>query len=74
MQRVGLDEAKVRLLDLIDAAVNGEEVFIGEDDHLVVRLVPVVRRGRPRFGSARGLVEVSEDFDDPIEDFEEYSG
>jgi hypothetical protein len=27
----------------------------------------------PRFGSARGLVRMSDDFDAPLEDFEEYA-
>ena len=25
------------------------------------------------FGSAKGLIEMSDDFDDPLEDFEEYA-
>jgi hypothetical protein len=27
----------------------------------------------PRFGSAKGLVRMSDDFDTPLEDFEEYA-
>lgn len=27
---------------------------------------------RPRFGSAQGLISMSDDFDEPIEDFEDY--
>jgi len=41
MYQVKLDEAKVRLPDLIEAAVRGEGVFILKDDHRVVQLVPV---------------------------------
>jgi len=26
----------------------------------------------PKFGSAKGLIEMSKDFDEPIKDFEEY--
>lgn len=73
MQRVTIEEAKTNLLDLIEAAVKGEEVVIVEDGYLV-RLVPVPRaKPRPRFGSAEGLVHVSEDFEEPLEDFEEYT-
>lgn len=28
---------------------------------------------RPKFGSAKGLIEMSDDFDEPLEDFEAYS-
>ncbi len=71
--QVRLDEAKVRLLDLIEAATRGEEVLILKDGRPVVRLVPVVPAKRqPRFGSAKGLVVMAEDFDAPLEDFSEY--
>jgi antitoxin (DNA-binding transcriptional repressor) of toxin-antitoxin stability system len=71
--QVKLDEAQVRLLDLIEAAVRGEGVFILKDDHPVVRLVPVEPLKRhPQFGSAQGLVVMADDFDTPLEDFSEY--
>ncbi len=28
--------------------------------------------GRPQFGSARGLIEIADDFDAPLADFQEY--
>lgn len=68
-QRVKLDEAKARLLDLIEAAIRGEEVFILKNDHPVVQLVPLEpTERRPHFGSAKGLIVMAEDFDAPFED------
>ena len=73
MYEVRLDEAKRRLLALIDAAIEGEEVLIVKDDQQVVQLVPVTRPERhPQFGSAKGLIKVAEDFDAPLQDFAEY--
>ena len=73
MQRVTIEEAKTNLPDLIEAAVKGEEVVIAEGDQLV-RLVPVPgAKPRPRFGSAEGFVNLSADFEEPLEDFEEYT-
>lgn len=73
MQQVSLDDAKKKLSDLIDAAVNGDEVVITKEDRPVVKLVPVAgRKAQPRFGSARGLITMSDDFDEPLEDFGEY--
>ncbi len=70
---VKLDEAKVHLLDLIEAAIRGEEVFILKDDRPVAQLVPLQPPKRhPQFGSAKGLVVMAEDFDAPLEDFSEY--
>ena len=73
MYQVKLAEAQVRLSRLIDAAIKGEVVFILKDEQQVVQLVPVeppVRR--PQFGSAKGLIVMSDDFDAPLEDFKEY--
>jgi prevent-host-death family protein len=74
MQRVSIEEAKTNLPDLIEAAVKGEEVVIAEDGRHLVRLVPVAgAKPRPRFGSAEGLVVMSDDFEEALEDFEEYT-
>lgn len=73
MHQVNIEEAKTHLPDLIDAAVNGEEVIIAKDEQRLVKLVPVARaKPRPQFGSAKGLIKMSGDFDDPLEDFAEY--
>lgn len=73
MHQVNLEEAKTRLPDLIDAAVGGEEIIISKDDQPLVRLVPILRvKSHPQFGSARGLIAISDDFDAPLEDFADY--
>lgn len=73
MHEVDLKEAQIHLSDLIDAAVKGEEVVISKEERPVVRLVPVeTNGGHPVFGSAKGLIEVSEDFDAPLDDFQPY--
>ena len=73
MHQVSIEEAKTSLPELIEAAVSGEEVVIASDDRQLVRLVPVSRtKSRPQFGSAEGLIVMSEDFEEPLEDFEEY--
>ena len=73
MQTVTLDEAKTRLVDLIEAAAAGEEVFITKDEALSVQLVPrVVKKRKRQFGSANGLISMAPDFDEPLEDFKEY--
>ncbi len=71
--QVKRSEAKAHLDDLIEAAIRGEDVYILENDHPVVRLVPVEPATRhARFGSARGLVTVAADFDAPLKDFNEH--
>ena len=73
MQQVSLDEAKTRLPDLIDAALQRDTVFITMDEQRAVQLLPTAAPLRPRqAGSARGLIKMSDDFDAPLEDFKEY--
>lgn len=73
MQRVELNEAKMHLAELIEAATQGQEVVITKNDRPVVKLVPIPgTKPRPRFGSAKGLIQMAEDFDAPLEDFNEY--
>jgi len=73
MHQVDIEEAKTHLPDLVEAAMNGIEVVIMKDNRPVVKLMPLgPNKLRPRFGSAAGLIMMSEDFDAPIEDFKEY--
>ena len=73
MHQITVEDAKSNLPDLIDAAINGEEVVITKDDQHIVKLVPVSRvKPRPQFGSAKGLISLSDDFDEPLEDFADY--
>lgn len=67
MQQVNLDEAKTHLTDLIEAAIKGEEVVITKRGQPVVKLVPVSQtKSHPQFGSAKGLISMSDDFDCPF--------
>ncbi len=73
MQTMTLDEAQTHLAQLVEAAAAGEEIFI-TNQGVSVQLVPRAMQKRARqFGSARGLISLSPDFDAPLNDFIEYS-
>lgn len=73
MHQLNVAEATKQLPDLIDAAVRGEVVLITTDDRQTVRLVPIRHAKHPRRpGSAKGLIYMSDDFDAPLEDFQDY--
>jgi antitoxin (DNA-binding transcriptional repressor) of toxin-antitoxin stability system len=76
MTKVTPDEAGARLPELIESAKRGEEVVIVREKIAVARLVPVEREPdkRPRLGTAAGQVWMSDDFDAPVEEFEEAEG
>jgi antitoxin (DNA-binding transcriptional repressor) of toxin-antitoxin stability system len=72
--QVSLAEAAASLSDLVRAAINGEEVILLDGDRPAIRLTPIesVKPDR-RPGSAKGLVWMSDDFDEPLEEFKEYT-
>lgn len=73
MQQVALEEAGSQLAELIGMVAGGEEVIITGNDGSAFKIIPVShKRPYPKFGSAKGLIEMSDDFDEPLEDFEAY--
>jgi prevent-host-death family protein len=75
MHQVALRDAPQQLSHLVDAAVRGELVLITTDNHEVIRLVAIKHVKQQRqFGSAKGLIHMRDDFDAPLDDFQEYMG
>lgn len=73
MQQVNIEQAKANLTVLIKAALNGEEIVIEQDEKFAVKLVPTSNaKPCPQFGSAKGKIQISDDFEKPLEDFAEY--
>ena len=63
----------IELPDLIESVVEGEEVIFTRNNLPIAKLVAVRQeKPRPQFGSAKGLFVMAEDFNEPLEDFDEY--
>lgn len=74
MYSVNIKEAETQLAKLVEEAARGEDVIITRQDGTSFRIVPVkAEPARPKFGSAKGLIKISDDFDEPLEGFEEYT-
>jgi prevent-host-death family protein len=72
--QVNMHEAKTRLSELVAAAERGEEVLIARHGTPAVRLVAVTREHAPvRLGVLAGQIEVGDDFDEPLPEFEPYA-
>lgn len=73
MYSVDLKEAETQLAKLMEEAARGEDVIITRQDGSAFRIVPMkTEAAMPKFGSAQGLIKISDDFDEPLEGFEEY--
>jgi len=80
MIQVTVKEAQQRLPDLLGAVEAGETVEIRTENGRTFRIAlpipaPLVNPswpGYPHPGSAKGLIQISDDFDDPLEELKEY--
>ncbi|MGH2737284.1 MAG: type II toxin-antitoxin system Phd/YefM family antitoxin [Actinomycetota bacterium] len=69
MATVNIHDAKTHFSRLVDRVLQGEEVVIAKAGRPVARLVPLPPRVPRRTpGSARGLIEIGPDFDEPLPD------
>jgi antitoxin (DNA-binding transcriptional repressor) of toxin-antitoxin stability system len=71
--QVSLIEAAASLSNLVKAAIAGEEVILLDGDRPAIKFTPIpaiVPDRKP--GSAKGLIWISDDFDEPLEEFQEY--
>lgn len=73
MKQINMYEAKTNFSRLVAEAMQGEDIVIARDGVPLVRLVPVVPLTKPGLiGLLKGKVQISEDFDEPLEEFEPY--
>lgn len=73
MKTIDIDQAQNQISQLLQAAINGEEIIITRDNLAVLKLSPI--NSPPKYrqrGSAKGQIQFAPDFDEPLEDFQEY--
>ncbi len=78
--QVTIAEAQQRLPDLLAAVEAGDTVTIRTDQGRIFQLMVQTRvpgvnpawQGYPHAGSAKGFIQVAEDFDEPLEELNEY--
>lgn len=70
--RVSVYEAKSKLSQMINKALEGEEVVITRNGTDVAKLSPVQNEKRGWLGLYEGQIAIHDDFDDPLEEFEDH--
>ena len=75
MATITIQEARANLDEVIHRLSPGEEVVITENDQPVARLVATLPppRKTPKLGTQRGSVLSMAHFDDPLDDFKEFT-
>ena len=73
MHMISLKEASENLSHFVEKALNGDEVVIERDQTPLVKIVAIRReQGTRTIGGDKGLVNISDDFNAPLEEFKEY--
>ncbi|MBE9530139.1 MAG: type II toxin-antitoxin system Phd/YefM family antitoxin [Proteobacteria bacterium] len=73
MQNIDINQAKKRLPELVEKTISGDEIIITKGGQPIAKLVGIPKREKQRqFGTAKGLIKISDDFDKPLEDFQGY--
>ncbi|MBW4485398.1 type II toxin-antitoxin system Phd/YefM family antitoxin [Nodosilinea sp. PGN35] len=74
MQQVDISVAQTQITELLQSALRGEEIIITRDNHPILKLIQVSSQPKRRQrGSAKGQIWMAADFDEPLEDFKEYT-
>lgn len=68
--KVSVQVAESKLSELIDAALDGEEVVIDKDGQTSVKIVPVAQAKTFKFGLLAGKVDNAPDFFEPMSEEE----
>jgi prevent-host-death family protein len=73
METFTIHEAKAKLSELIEAALSGEEIIIARRKTPLVKIVPLSSsHADRRLGTARGMIQIADDFNETPDDFKDY--
>ena len=74
MQTISVEKAKEDFYQIMDKVSKGEKFVITKDNNPMGELQPVhIEKKKRKPGSAKGLIEIGKDFDEPLEEFKEYT-
>ena len=72
MQVIQIEKTNEMLTELVDKAINGEEIIFTKKEKPVVKMFSVVKEPFG-YGSAKDeILYIADDFDETPEDFKEY--
>ena len=74
---ISLAEAQTNLKQIVDNLGPGEQIVITEDQQPIARIVGARAKSaaRPAPGLGKGsILFIAPDFDEPLEEFQEYTG
>ncbi len=77
MHQISLNKAKKIFPKLIDEVLIGEDILITKNRKPIIKVSSIRSKKTSKIksikpGSAKGLFQIMDDFDEPLDDFREY--
>lgn len=74
METIEIDQAILQINQLLEMAMKGKDIIITKNHEPMVRLTSIKtdKKRLPLFGSDKNIITISDDFDETLEDFQEY--
>lgn len=74
MTTIEIEQAILQITKLLENAAQGEDIIITRNDEPLVKLSSIkpLKKRPPLFGSDKNIISISDDFDQPLSDFDEY--
>ncbi len=73
MENIDINQATQHLHELVEKSILGNDIIITRKGLPVAKIIGLSKLKKQRkFGSAKGLIKISDDFDKPLGDFKEY--
>ena len=71
METIEIEQAVLEINELLEIVAKGQEIIITKNHEPMVKLSAVkkTKRRPPLFGSDRDIIAISDDFDEPLDDF-----
>ncbi len=74
MESIDIHQALPQIIQLLEIASTGEEIIITKDNQPMVKIISAHPSSQrlPLFGSDKDRIGITDDFDEPLEDFKDY--
>jgi len=73
MENIDINQAQQRFHEIIKMTTDGNEIVITKSGQPIAKITAIAPpKKQRRFGTAKGLIKMADDFDAPLEDFKGY--
>ncbi len=66
MRLINMHEAKTNLSRIAEEVALGEEIIVAKAGKPKMKLVPIDKNKKIKFGALKGKIKISDDFDSPL--------